>query len=81
MMRQLNITKELLKTNRKYFEAYVGIAELLTMKDAVRARELLAECLEMSPSYKPAIRALADTYRDSDPDIAKKYDELADSIK
>jgi hypothetical protein len=34
----------------------------------------------MSPRYKPAIIALAETYRSSDPDIAKKYDELANTI-
>jgi hypothetical protein len=34
----------------------------------------------MNPRYKPAIVALADTYRESDPEIAKKYDELANSV-
>ena len=42
---------------------------------------MLTTCLDMNPRYKPAIIALADTYRDSNPDIAKKYDELADSIR
>ena len=35
----------------------------------------------MNPGYKPAIIALADTYRGIDPDIAGKYDKLADSVK
>jgi len=35
----------------------------------------------MNPRYKPAITALADTYRDSDPEIAEKYDLLAESFK
>jgi hypothetical protein len=35
----------------------------------------------MNPRYKPAIIAMADIYRKSDPDIAKKYDELAGTIK
>ena len=67
--------------NRKYFEAYVGLSELLIGKDAMRAHALLRTCLTMSPRYKPAIIALADTYRNSNPDIAKKYDDLARSIK
>jgi tetratricopeptide (TPR) repeat protein len=67
--------------NRKYFEVYVAMSELLTDKDILRARKLLKTCLKMSPRYKPAIIALADTYRNSNPDIAKKYDELANKIK
>ncbi len=66
--------------NRKYFEAYVGMSELLVEKDIIRARKLLTTCLSMNPRYKPAIVALADTYRNSNPDIAKKYDDLANSI-
>ena len=67
--------------NRKYFEAYVGLSELLQDKDVIRARALLTTCLNMNPRYKPAIIAMADIYRKSDPDIAKKYDELAGTIK
>jgi len=66
--------------NRKYFEAYVGMSELLTDRDVMRARTLLRTCLTMNPVFKPAIIALADTYRKSNPSIAKKYDELANSI-
>jgi tetratricopeptide (TPR) repeat protein len=72
--------ERVIKVNRKYFEAYVGISELLVDKDVIRARKLLMTCLQMSPRYKPAIEALADTYRHSNPDIAKKYDELANTI-
>jgi hypothetical protein len=35
----------------------------------------------MNPGYKPAIKALADTYRATDPDIAEKYDKLMETIK
>jgi hypothetical protein len=35
----------------------------------------------MSPRYKPAIIALADTYRNSNPDIAKEYDDFANTIR
>jgi len=72
--------EKVIKVNRKYFEAYVAMSELLTDKDVTRARKLLLTCLEMSPRFKPAIEALADTYRNSNPDIAKKYDDLASSI-
>ena len=59
----------------------LDLPELLIESDLMRARTLLRTCLTMSPGYKPAIIALADTYRKSDPDIAKKYDELANTIK
>jgi tetratricopeptide (TPR) repeat protein len=73
--------EKVINVNRKYFEAYVGLSELLKNKDVIKARELLEKCLKMNPEYKPAIVALADTYRDSFPEIAKKYDELAKTIK
>ena len=72
--------ERVIEANRKYFEAYVGLSELLIGKDIERARTLLRTCLTMSPRYKPAIVALADTYRNSNPDIAKKYDDLANTI-
>jgi len=53
----------------------------LINKDILRARALLKTCLTMSPGYRPAIVALADTYRITNPDIAKKYDDLANTIK
>jgi tetratricopeptide (TPR) repeat protein len=73
--------EKVIKANRKYFEAYVGLAKEIGVRDIMKARSVLRTCLKMSPHYKPAIVALADTYRHSDPDIAKKYDELANSIK
>jgi tetratricopeptide (TPR) repeat protein len=72
--------ERVLEADKKYFEAYVGISELLMDKDVKRARKLLTTCLDINPRYKPAIIAMADTYRNSDPDIAKKYDELANTI-
>ena len=72
--------KRVIEADRKYYEAYVGVAELLTERDVANARKLLKTCLDMNPGFKPAIRALAETYRLSDPGIARKYDELADSI-
>ena len=73
--------EKVIGVNRKYFEAYVGLSQLLIDKDLLRARTLLRTCLSINPHFKPALVALADTYRKSDPEIAKKYDELAGSIK
>jgi tetratricopeptide (TPR) repeat protein len=73
--------EKLIKANRKYFEAYIGMAEVLNGSDLLETRDLLRRCLKMNPRYKPAWSALADTYRLTNPDIAKKYDELADSMK
>jgi hypothetical protein len=66
--------------NRKYFDAYVALSELLVASDTKRARGLLRECLMMNPRFKPAIVALGDSYSSSDPEIAKKYYERANSI-
>ena len=67
--------------NRKYFEAYDGLSKLLMDKDIAKARGLLKTCLILNPRYKPAILSLADSYRQSDPEVARKYDELVNSIK
>jgi hypothetical protein len=72
--------ERLIGVNRKYFEAYVSLSELLIPGNIMKARSLLRTCLDMNPRYKPAITALADTYRKTDPGIARKYDELAKSI-
>lgn len=73
--------ERLINADRKYFEAYVALSGLVGNKDLIRARKLLRTCLMINPGYKPAITALADTYRSSDPEIAEKYDELAESVK
>jgi tetratricopeptide (TPR) repeat protein len=73
--------QKVIETDKKYFEAYIGISELLMDKDVKKSREILTACLNLNPRYKPAIIAMADTYRNSDPEIAKKYDELAKTIR
>jgi tetratricopeptide (TPR) repeat protein len=73
--------ERVIKANRKYFEAYVGLAGLLKESDLMKARSLLRTCLKMNPGYKPAVIALADTYRNTNPEIARKYDDLAKTIK
>jgi len=71
----------LIAFNRKYYEAYVSLSRLLFDSDVSKARGLLKTCLTLNPGYKPAIVSLADSYRKSDPEIAKKYDKLANSYK
>jgi tetratricopeptide (TPR) repeat protein len=73
--------ERVLKADRKYFEAYVCLAELVVGRDLNKARFLLKTCLTINPGFRPAIMAMADTYRSSEPDIARKYDELANRIK
>lgn len=68
--------ERLLSANLKYFDAYIELAEIFKGSDVVKAREVLRKCLKVNPVYKPAIRALAETYKDSNPDIADKYYEL-----
>ncbi len=72
---------KVIAVNRKYFEAYVELAGMVGQENIMKARNLLRTCLEINPGYIPAVVALADTYRSSDPDIARKYDELAKSLK
>lgn len=72
--------KELINVNRKYFDAYIELAKLTEGKDVQKARQLLRSCLYIKPDFKPAIKALADTYRKSDPEIAGEYDKLVNSI-
>ena len=73
--------EKLINVNRKYFEAYVELAGLIVKTDLQKARGLLRACIRMSPRFKPAIVALADTYRGTNPQIAKKYDDLVKTIK
>jgi tetratricopeptide (TPR) repeat protein len=73
--------ERVIEANRKYFDAYVSAAELLIDKDVERSRMLLRKCLDMNPRFKHAIVAMADTYRKTNPDIAKKYDELAGKME
>jgi tetratricopeptide (TPR) repeat protein len=72
--------EKLIAVNRKYFDAYVILAQLRIKKDLRSARVLLRSCLTINPAYVPAIKALADTYMETDPSVAEKYYELAESL-
>jgi tetratricopeptide (TPR) repeat protein len=77
----INYYERVIGANRKYFEAYVELSHLMIDSDLLGARDILRKCLIINPRYKPAIVSLADTYRTTNPDIAKKYDEMANTIK
>ena len=71
----------LIQVNRKYFNAYVGLAGILREEGKPEeARETLKACLRINPRYKPAIIALGETYQDTDPAVAEKYYDQAKSI-
>jgi tetratricopeptide (TPR) repeat protein len=70
--------KKLIGLNRKYFDAYPALAKILIGKGELKeARALLKRCLTMNPEFKVAYAGLADSYRESDPEVAGKYDRLA----
>ncbi|NLN29828.1 MAG: hypothetical protein GX158_01105 [Bacteroidales bacterium] len=74
--------ERLIDYNRKYFQAYVEMAELYSGRDdKPQARKLLRDCLRLNPRYRPAIIALADTYMEENPERAKRYYEMAETIK
>jgi hypothetical protein len=71
----------LIQANNKYFSAYVLRAGLFNEKEAESARNLLKDCLRINSGYRPAIVALANSYRKSNPEIARKYDMKVNSMK
>ena len=73
-----DLYQKLVGFNRKYFDAYPPLAKILIGQNELKkARVLLKDCLTMQPGFKVAYAGLADSYRLSDPDVARKYDELA----
>jgi tetratricopeptide (TPR) repeat protein len=76
----VNYYEKVIGINRKYFEAYVNLAELIADSDVMKARSLLRQCVRMNPNFTQAYKALGDTYKDSHPDIAKKYYDKANRI-
>ncbi|MGD0583789.1 MAG: hypothetical protein ABR974_12700 [Bacteroidales bacterium] len=73
--------EKVISVNRKYFEAYISLAKLVAADNVIKAREILRDCIKISPRNTEAINSLADTYMESDPEIAKRYYELAKTIK
>lgn len=73
--------KKVIRANRKYLEAYVQLAGIYSETNVAMARKVLKDCLKVKSRYKPALKAMADTYRKSQPEVARKYDQLINSIK
>lgn len=71
----------LIEANPKFLKAFILRAKLYSDSERDKARELLKYCLKVNPRYVAAINALADSYRETDPEIAEKYYKLAKSIK
>ncbi|HCR91051.1 MAG TPA: hypothetical protein DIW50_11460 [Prolixibacteraceae bacterium] len=72
--------EKVIETNKKYFVAYIKLANLYRETDEGRAREILKACIRVNPHHKEAILALAGTYDATEPEIALRYRELANSI-
>jgi len=70
-----------IQANRKYYSVYPKLAGIYTETNVLKSRKVLRDCLKLNSKYKPALEALADTYRKSDPDIARRYDELILKLK
>ncbi|MEI7420829.1 MAG: tetratricopeptide repeat protein [Prolixibacteraceae bacterium] len=80
--RAAELYQSVIRVNRKNFDAYPALAKILVgQKELKKGRELLKSCLTMSPNFKEAIVGLADSYRTTDLEVARKYDELAKTIK
>jgi hypothetical protein len=77
----LDYYSRLIRVNSKYFQAYVESAKIMSAGDIGRARDLLKRCLAINPGYKPALILLADSYREADPELARRYDEILKTIK
>jgi len=76
-----NLYRKTIKANRKYLDAYVQLAGIYAETNVATARKILKDCLHINSRYLPAIQALADTYRKSSPEVAKKYDQLINKLK
>lgn len=76
-----NYYKKAIQANRKLLDAYVQLSGLYAETNVSTARKILKDCLEINSRYKPALQALADTYRQTAPEVAKKYDELINTLK
>lgn len=73
--------KKVIAANRKYMDAYIQLAAIYSETNVDLSRKVLKDCLKVHSCYKPAIQALADTYRKSAPEVARKYDELINTLK
>lgn len=75
-----NYFEHLITINPKFFSGYVELAKIYELTQPERARELLKTCLRIHPRYEPAVRALAETYQETHPEIVDKYREYLNSF-
>ena len=73
--------EQAIRSNQKSFETYIKLADLWNETNVIKARNVLRDCLKLNSRYKPALGALAETYRKTDPVMARKYDELRYKLK
>jgi len=73
--------RKVILANRKQFSAYPKLADIYAGTNVEKARKVLRDCLKLNSRYKPALEALADTYRKTDPETAAKYDKLIIKLK
>lgn len=76
-----NYYEKAILANRKYFQAYTKLSKVYTETNVEQARKVLRSCLKLNPRYKPALQELADTYRKTEPETAKKYDKMIEKLK
>jgi tetratricopeptide (TPR) repeat protein len=73
--------KKAIVANRKYFDAYVQLAGIYAETNVDLARKVLKDCLKINSRFKPALKAMADSYRKTAPEVARKYDKIINSLK
>jgi tetratricopeptide (TPR) repeat protein len=76
----LKYYRKVIDINRKYYDAYIDMAELVADNDPERAKEILQECLSINPGYKPALKTMGDIFKLTDPAKAQRFYNMADSI-
>ncbi|MDP2337986.1 MAG: tetratricopeptide repeat protein [Bacteroidota bacterium] len=70
-----------IQVNRKYFGVYPKLAGIYAETNVAKARKVLRDCLKLNARYIPALEAMAETYRETAPEMAGKYDKLINKLK
>lgn len=73
--------EEAIRANRKFFSIYPKLASVYAETDIYKTRKVLKDCLKLNSNYIPALEALAETYRKTNPEIAGKYDKVIEKLK
>ena len=73
--------KKAIDANRKYLSVYPKLAGIYAETNVDAARKLLHDCLKLNARYKPALKLLAETYRETDPEKANKYEKMINKLK